>query len=149
MWKCTYQNYTANRDELALMPVLALPKASIIGFTCRMRSSRFLYGACNKINHFQSQQGYKVFLKFEIGQTITVITYLETTNFSIIVPHSFDQEMGYKWPGLSACLWRGAPLIFWGIIMFTFTHFNVAPLIIQCCTCTVVHKRLHLSTFMP
>ena len=78
------------------MPVLALPKASIIGFTCRMRSSRFLYGACNKINHLQSQQEYKVFLKSEIGEMIIVTTYLNTMNLSIIVPHSFDQEMGYN-----------------------------------------------------
>jgi len=78
------------------MPVLALPKASIIGLTCRMRSSRFLYGACNKINHLQSQQEYKVFLKFEIGEMIVVITYLNAMNLSIIVPHSFDQEIGYN-----------------------------------------------------
>lgn len=38
----------------------------MMGFTCRMRSSRFLFGAYNKIYKFQLDEEYKIFLKFEI-----------------------------------------------------------------------------------
>jgi hypothetical protein len=55
-----------NREELELMPVLALPKASMMGFTCRIRSSRFLLGACDKMYTFQLDEEYRIFLEFEI-----------------------------------------------------------------------------------
>ena len=44
--------YLPKRLELLLMTVLALPNASTRGFTCRIRSSRLLLGAC------KPKQGY-------------------------------------------------------------------------------------------
>jgi hypothetical protein len=55
-----------NREELELIPVLALPKASMMGFTCRIRSSRFLFGAYEKIYKFQLDEEYKIFFEFKI-----------------------------------------------------------------------------------
>ena len=37
-----------HREELSLMPVWAFPKASMIGFTCKIFSSRLRFGAWKK-----------------------------------------------------------------------------------------------------
>lgn len=45
LWVKKSSRYFPKRDELSFITVLALPKASINGFTCKMRSSKLRFGA--------------------------------------------------------------------------------------------------------
>jgi tRNA U34 5-carboxymethylaminomethyl modifying enzyme MnmG/GidA len=72
------------------MPVLALPNASMMGFTCRMRSSRFLFGAYDKIYKFQLGEEYRIFFESEIKTTENLYSPLENNapvNYSVTFIH--------------------------------------------------------------